>query len=83
MNGIQQTPKLAANGGENPQQEAVNEGDATYPPVAGMEGIRHDPLHTTARRLYSPDLYVYNPRTNPKSTVVCQNRLMHTLVCII
>ena len=61
----------SANGGENPQQEAVNEGDATYPPAAGMEGIRHDHLHNQARRLYSPDMYVHNPRTNPKSTVVC------------
>ena len=39
MKGIQQPPKLAVNGWKNPQQAAVNEGDAATP-LAGIAGIK-------------------------------------------
>jgi len=64
-------PQASSKWRGNPQQEAVNEGDATYPPAAGMEGIRHDPLHNQAWRLYFPDMHMHNPCTNLKSNVVC------------
>ena len=69
MKGMQQPPWLAAlqalNEGENPQQ-AVNEGDVTYPPAAGMEGIRHVIPSIIRHETLLSGYARRNSRTNPK-----------------